>query len=850
MVAPKYFWQGLTVLFLGLFVSVFSFSFIVSGGGEPGPPPPNPDPAPGVTAEGVLGQTQYTANTANRGGSAAAGTLSGARGIFVSATQTFVADTANSRILIWNSTTPADGADADIVLGQADFTSTASGTSSSSLYQPEDVYSDGSKIYVADTFNSRVLIWNTISPSDGQDADIILGQVNSTTSANPSPPTASSMYSPNGVFSNGSKIFVADSFNARVLIWNTTSPINGQAADIVLGQADFVSADYNRGGNVAANGVNVTNGIYATDSKIYVADGGNNRVLVWNTTSPTNGQDADIVLGQPDFVTGDGTATATGLSNPQDIASDGNNIFVSDQGNRRVVVYPTSAPATGAAATAVFGKSIFTDSASYDVSATTLVGAHGVSVNSSKLYVADESRMLRFSLTPATPGAPTVGSAAATTLGVTIDTNSNPDMTQYALYESVTDSYVQSNSTLDTAPTWQTNATWGTVTVTGLTASTQYTFTTVGRYANELNTATSTATSLSTASASAATNLGGGSSSGGGSLKNPITGEDLPQFLINEGAKETTSRNVTLNFNMQRISKVAVSNISVFSDPIAYELYKPSMSWVLPPGVGTKTVYIRFVDLFGSTIFAQDNINLVEAVVNNSESTETGEQVSTNLGEDQQNQEEGQNTTTPPNDLPSCPLPVEAVYKKAQSPGVYYVTKDCTKRPFNRSDVYFTYYRSWADVQVVSELDLNSIPDDELSFMPWGPLWSPAYSPIVKTVTDPKVYLVSAGQLRWISSEEVFNALGYEWSWIEDVAPEWLAQYGMGEPLTETNFHPAGTLVKYADSSRVYVLAEVDGELVKRPILSDSVFEARGYRLDRIITISNTEQYKDGLEVN
>src|SRR5260221_98345 len=74
-------------------------------------------------------------------------------------------DTNNHRVLIWNSVPVNSGlTNADLVLGQPDFTSSTSnngGLSARTLSFPDSVWSDGSRLLVDDNNNSRVLIWNT-----------------------------------------------------------------------------------------------------------------------------------------------------------------------------------------------------------------------------------------------------------------------------------------------------------------------------------------------------------------------------------------------------------------------------------------------------------------------------------------------------------------------------------------------------------------------------------------------------------------------------------------------------------------------------------------------------------------
>ncbi len=77
---------------------------------------------------------------------------------------------------------------------------------------------------------------------------------------------------------------------------------------------------------------------------VYVADTLNNRVLAWkNATSFTNGQAADLVIGQPDQYTttpsGPGTTFTTGLSDPTGLAVYKGDLYVADSGNNRVLRY-------------------------------------------------------------------------------------------------------------------------------------------------------------------------------------------------------------------------------------------------------------------------------------------------------------------------------------------------------------------------------------------------------------------------------------------------------------------------------------------------------------------------------
>src|SRR5215472_356797 len=110
---------------------------------------------------------------------------------------------------------------------------------------------------------------------------------------------------------------------------------NGGAANVVLGQPDFVSNAI----NLTQNGLRTPTGI-ATDGQILaVADTDNNRVLIWRTIPSSNGTQADIVLGQPDFKTGKVGLDNKSFRGPQGVWIQGNRFFVADTQNHRVMIW-------------------------------------------------------------------------------------------------------------------------------------------------------------------------------------------------------------------------------------------------------------------------------------------------------------------------------------------------------------------------------------------------------------------------------------------------------------------------------------------------------------------------------
>jgi uncharacterized protein (TIGR03437 family) len=438
----------------------------------------------GQAARAVVGQTFFSAQ--NTG---ASNTVIGAAGGLAFANNTlFVADDNrigllpdNNRVLIfpinpyllhvpainaeippYSGRCPVCGGQASNVLGQPNFLTTAGGTSTiittaptpvtaSSMYQPTAVASDGTIMAVADTSNNRVLIWKSIPINYGpRPADIVLGQKDFTSIA-PVTVTASSLRAPQGVWIQNGKLFVADTENDRILIWNSIPTQNNQPADIVLGQPNFTTAPQVNQVNLSlptsASIMLSPTSVTSDGTRLYVTDLGYNRVLIWSSIPTTNQKPADIEIGQKDMTQSisndsanlcisngtdaDGNATYPALcgktlSFPRYALSDGTRLFIADGGNDRVLVFNSIPTQNAAKADVVLGEpdefsDVFTNAnpvvlSSSDVTPTpTSLAWDAVNQN---LYVADPTdyRILVFS--PATPSVPIDGVVNAASLAV------------------------------------------------------------------------------------------------------------------------------------------------------------------------------------------------------------------------------------------------------------------------------------------------------------------------------------------------------------------------------------------------------------------------------------------------
>jgi hypothetical protein len=250
-------------------------------------------------------------------------------------------DFDNSRVLIWNKLPTKTNTPADLVVGQLDLTSSASATTQSGLDRPEDglLVANG-KLFVSDRNNNRIMIWNSIPTANGANANVVIGQPDFT--SNGAGTTQTSLGEPEGLWSDGTKLAVADFDNNRVLIWNTIPTTNGAPADVVVGQPDFTSFDSPN--PLTAQSLDQPGDVASDGTRLFVEDSRNNRILVYNTFPTSNNPAADIVLGQPDLThnnAGNAGPTAQTLSFPFGMSLVGKQLIVDDNGNSRFLIFST-----------------------------------------------------------------------------------------------------------------------------------------------------------------------------------------------------------------------------------------------------------------------------------------------------------------------------------------------------------------------------------------------------------------------------------------------------------------------------------------------------------------------------
>lgn len=294
-------------------------------------------------ADVVLGQTDMVSYSCNRGDTApTASTLCNPGGVYSNGSRLYVADYSNNRVLIWNSIPTQNGVPADLVLGQNDFVSgdVQATLSATAVGGPWHLVETAGKLIVTSYADNRVLIWNVAPHQSSQPADVVVGQPDMVSRLSGAPVTAVKIQSPYEAFSDGVKLFVADAGNRRILIWNHIPDTNGVAADIVIGQPDMITAQTYT--STSAQTLGLAASVYAFGGRLYVLDSENNRLLIWNQIPTVNDAAADLVFGQPDFstVVDPVVAAPDRLNWPEGLFVDSRRVIIGDAANNRILIFP------------------------------------------------------------------------------------------------------------------------------------------------------------------------------------------------------------------------------------------------------------------------------------------------------------------------------------------------------------------------------------------------------------------------------------------------------------------------------------------------------------------------------
>jgi uncharacterized protein (TIGR03437 family) len=295
------------------------------------------------------------------------------------------------------------------------------------------VFDPSGNLWLADSNNNRVLSYPSSSTLTYTSATAVVGQTDFQFMA-PNLIEGREVWiyagTPGGGMvvdksSNPPHLYVADTYNNRVLGFRDARAVGADARSLLTQKADLVIGQ--PANDLSRAVINYPNGdpdlptrtglfrpvgLVVDDSgNLWVADSGNGRVLRFPSPFAQQGaQSADLVLGQSSFTNKDQSATAQTMNTPYGLAlfPDGR-LGVSDPVHNRVLTFnkPFS---IGMAASTVVGQQTFASTGPSTTEAGLNTPRNIASDSSGRLYVCDSAngRILVY-----TPGLSSTGAAAA-----------------------------------------------------------------------------------------------------------------------------------------------------------------------------------------------------------------------------------------------------------------------------------------------------------------------------------------------------------------------------------------------------------------------------------------------------
>lgn len=348
----------------------------------------------------VLGQADFSGHAGNQVTGSAPGpnTMQSPTGnpVVGGGNVLFIADTSNNRILAYISAPSANNANANFQLGQSSFTvsNPAPSTSSSGFHAPSAVATNGARFAVVDTDNNRVLLYSAQPQQTGNANFVFTG---------PTDCDSRGLYITTGAAWDGNKLIVADSHNARVLIYSNVPTNATQAPDIILGQpapstnqSTYCTSTY----PVGPNSIYSPASVAFDGTRLIVTDTGDNRVMIWNSLPTQTNQAADVIVGQLDGTSQKQSAGFSGMTRPLSAVAQGNRLFVADSTNNRVLYWNTFPTRTGTPADGSFGwaSPAVSNVTCAAASSSTLCAPTGIAVYGGYIFIVDTSnhRVLMF----------------------------------------------------------------------------------------------------------------------------------------------------------------------------------------------------------------------------------------------------------------------------------------------------------------------------------------------------------------------------------------------------------------------------------------------------------------------
>lgn len=164
--------------------------------------------------------------------------------------------------------------------------------------------------------------------------------------------------------------------------------------------------------------------------------------------------------------------------------------------------------------------------------------------------------------------------------------------------------------------------------------------------------------------------------------------------------------------------------------------------------------------------------------------------------------------------------------KTWDNPSIYLV-ENGEKRWVTSPEVFESHNYGWDKVITINSEEMRDYTE--------GPHFNKMRDRSLMLGSNGKVYVVSDGKKKWITTENIFNDLGYKWDQVKRVDDAHISAYEDGGSITSSATHPNGSLVVF--NNGVWLIESG----VKRPFFNVLAFEGNGYSWDKLATITDAE---------
>jgi hypothetical protein len=325
------------------------------------------------------GDTCVSSCQLGRGGTGA-GQFDAPVGMAASGDRVFVAEAFNNRVSVYDAASRAFaraiGANVGGTgIGTCTTTCFAGLNLAKGLSAPGAVVVAGDELFVTDGFRRRVAVFNATSgafvralgPDVGGAGVNVCTESCSSFAASPLGSGAGQLKSLSGVAVASNELYILDTDNARVAVYNATSGAFLRAFGKNVGGAGIDTCTATCFAGLAGTGagqLNAPTGLAVNGAEVFVLDRGNNRVAVWNIVGNfqrafgknVGGAGVDTCVAS--CAAGTPSDAAGGLSVPTALTASGGQLFVTDAANFRVAVYNADGTFVRALGTDVGGSGI------------------------------------------------------------------------------------------------------------------------------------------------------------------------------------------------------------------------------------------------------------------------------------------------------------------------------------------------------------------------------------------------------------------------------------------------------------------------------------------------------------